>query len=135
MFILLLKQTDIVSSCIIIHSERIMTTLFVRFRDLYRGRRPGSEIPINEQALATDLSQLASHSFSSQISFYSSLKQIRLFFNSFSECHNFEICIQRIFGLVPSYILKSNSIHFGVRCSPQFRVYFFQNNRHNMTAV
>ena len=135
MFIFLLKQTDNVSSCIIIHSQCIMTTFFVRFTVLYRGRRPKCEITINEQTLTTDMSPVASHPFYLPFRFIRALEQIRIFFISFWGCHITEIWTQRIFGLVPSYVLKSNTIHFGERFGPDFEAYFSQNNHYYvMTA-
>ena len=130
-----LKQTDNVSSCIIIHSECIMTTFFVRFTVLYRGRRPKCEITINEQALATDLSPVASHPLCLPFRSIPALQQIRVFFISFWGCQTIETGTQRIFGLVLSYLLKSNTIHFRERFGPHFRAYFFQNNRYYMMSV
>jgi len=60
-----------------------MTTLFVRFTVLHRGRRAKCEITINEQALATDMSPVASHPFRLPFHFIRALQQIRIFFISF----------------------------------------------------
>ena len=60
-----------------------MTTLFVRFTVLYRGRRPKCEITINEQALGTDMSPVASHPFCLPFRFIRALQQIRIFFITF----------------------------------------------------